>query len=132
MTDFFSNTIVSAILLCAFGLNVGAPQAPTKRPAILVEVQALEKCVGLDCPPWHVPEDIGFCFESDGNFYTGIYRPAPFPWATKGERLRALKDKSVTIELKAKTIWVSAPKLRLSLKRVHHASLFRLANCADN
>jgi hypothetical protein len=123
-----------AALLASLFLVGGITSADDSQPitAILVEVHSMAKCVGLDCPPWPVPDDNDFCFQLGDNFYTGIDRPSPVPWARKGERLLALKGKAVEIIVTDKTIKVRAPRIHLRLKRVHKDAAFQLESCAHN
>ena len=103
-----------------------------RKPAILVEAYSMPKCAGFDCPPWPVPDDRAFCFQSGENFFTGIYLPLGMPWETKGKRLLILEGKSVEIVVTDRSIQVEAPRISLRLKRVHSDPLFRLASCSHN
>ena len=78
------------------------------------------------------PDDNDFCFQAGDDFYTGIDRPSPVPWARKGERLLALQGKAVEIVVTDKTIKVRAPRIHLRLKRVHRDAAFQLESCAHN
>jgi hypothetical protein len=99
--------------------------------AILVEVRSMQKCVGLDCPPWPVPDDSYFCFQAGDDFFTGVYGPFA-PWAKQGKRLQLLKGKTVEIVVTDKHIKVVAPRINLRLKRVHDLHIFQLDSCSRN
>jgi len=103
---------------------------PQHTTAILVEVRSMEKCVGLDCPPWPVPDDSYFCFQAGDNFYAGAYFPWGVPWAKQGKRLHALKGKTLEIVVTDKYIKVVAPRINLRLKRVHDFHIFQLDSCS--
>jgi len=102
---------------------------PEKQNAILVEVQRLPGCAGLDCPPWHTPPDIMFCFQAGDTYFTAESRTAP--WAMSTEKLAPLKGKSVEIVVTKKTIHVTALGLRFNLQRLHHASPFGSPGCTQ-
>ena len=99
--------------------------------ATLVEVYTLPSCSGLDCPPWPVPPDGGFCFQVGDAFYTGMSHQWGVPWATKAKRLMALKGQMVEIFVTEKQIIVVAPRIKLSLYRTHQDSRFKVAACAQ-
>ena len=111
-----------------------ATAARSQQPvaATLVEVHASPKCSGLDCPPWVVPSDLDVCFEAEGKFFTGVYLPWGIPGDTKGERLRALRDKVVMITVTSKQIQVTTAGFKLKLKRVHHDLLFSNPSCTNS
>jgi hypothetical protein len=100
-----------------------------EKTAILVEAYSTRRCVGLDCPPWHVPDDIDFCFQVGDTFYTGTYPPWGVPWAVQGKRLLALQGKTVGIVVTDEQVPVVAPRINVRLKRVHDDPAFRSASC---
>jgi len=121
--------IVGVFLSVVFSNGVTLADQPNKQNAVLVEVQRLPGCAGLDCPPWPTPPDIMFCFQVGETYYTGESRTAP--WATSTEQLASLKGKSVEIAVTAKIIRVTASGLKFRLRRLHHASLFSSPGCSQ-
>jgi hypothetical protein len=105
---------------------------PAAISATLVEVHAIPKCAGFDCPPWPVPDDLSFCFEADGKFFTGVYRPWGFPWNEKREKLLALLGKQVLIVPTERRIRIAISAHNLRLKRVHNDPVFNLPTCAHD
>lgn len=115
------------------GLSLSNPATSaaqtSKQNAVLVEVQHLPGCAGLDCPPWPTPPDIIFCFQAADTYFTAESRTAP--WAMSTEKLAALKGKSVEIVVTKKTIQVTTSGLTFRLRRLHHISLFSAAGCTQ-
>jgi hypothetical protein len=109
--------------------GIAAAEEPKKQSAVLVEFHYLPKCAGLDCPPWHTPPDIDFCFQVGDAFYTGESRSWGVPWASSAEGLTAFKGKSVDIVVTDKSIRVTTPSLNFQLRRFHDGP-FQSAGCA--
>jgi hypothetical protein len=100
--------------------------------AILVETPSTPVCVGLDCPPWPVPNDFGFCFKAGDTYYTGTYFSRAVPWATKGKKLSLLKGQPVEILVMDKEIRVVDSRIKVKLKRVHGDLQFESDSCRYN
>jgi len=131
--DIPTNRSIIGLFASLFLLSGAAyADTPQRTTAILVEVRSMQKCVGLDCPPWPVPDDSYFCFQAGDNFYTGAYLPGGVPWAKQGKRLQALKGKTLEIVVTDKHIKVVAPRINLRLKRVHALHIFQLDSCSYN
>jgi hypothetical protein len=107
-------------------------EIPQRITAILVEAATLPACSGLDCPPWHLPNDVYFCFQVGDDFYSGVYESRGLPWLRGGEKLLAFKGKPVELFATNRKIRVVAPHINLHLKRVRQYPLFRLAACQKN
>jgi hypothetical protein len=122
----------TAALFASLVLLGGAAfgDTPQRVTAILVEIRSMQKCVGLDCPPWPVPDDSYFCFQAGNNFYTGAHLPWGVPWAKQGKKLQALKGKTIEIAVTDEHIKVVAPRINLRLKRVHDLHIFQLDSCS--
>jgi hypothetical protein len=123
------------IALCTSLVLLGAATSAytsQRKTAMLVEVYSTHKCVGLDCPPWPVPDDYDFCFQVGESFYTGTYYPFGVPLAKKGKRLLPFEGKSVEIVVTDKHIEIVAPPINLRLKRVHDDAAFQLNSCSHN
>ena len=131
--DIPTNRSIIGLFASLFLLSGAAyADTPQRTTATLVEVRSMQKCVGLDCPPWPVPDDSYFCFQAGDNFYTGAYLPGGLPWAKQGKRLQALKGKTLEIVVRDKHIKVVAPGINLRLKRVHDLHIFQLDSCSYN
>src|SRR5712692_7727782 len=102
--DILTNRSIIGLFASLFLLSgTASADTPQRTTAILVEVRSMQKCVGLDCPSWPVPDDSYFCFQAGDNFYTGAY----FPWGAggkAGKRLQALKGKTLEIVVTDKDI----------------------------
>lgn len=121
---------VLLVMLLLFS-DVVTGQYSERKTAILADGFAWEKCNGLDCPPWPVPPDGGFCFRAGDSFYTGESRESGLPWATKAKRLLALQGQSMEIIVTEKRIIVMAPRLRLTLDRTHDDGRFKVTACKN-
>jgi hypothetical protein len=112
----------------------GSPGDKSQKPitAILVETSSTPVCVGLDCPPWPVPDDLGFCFQAEGNYYTGMYYSRLWPRATKGKKLSLLKGQSLEILVTDKEIRVVDSRIKVKLTRVHSSPGFQSDSCGHN
>jgi len=97
----------------------------------LVEARSMERCAGLDCPPWPVPPDTYFCFQNGDKYYTGMAQPWSGPGASKVEKLIALQGQTVEILLTNKKIKVVAPALKLTLRRTPRNPTFSLPACRE-
>jgi hypothetical protein len=126
-----ASRVLARIAVLSILATVARCQRPVRVIAIVVEAQATPRCSGLDCPPWHVPDDVDLCFEAGGKIYTGTYRPWGMPWDTKGERLLAMKGKQVRIAFTDKEIVVASAGSDLKLKRVHHNVRFSSVSCSN-
>jgi hypothetical protein len=112
----------------------GVLSADTARKAItatLIEVGTWPLCHGPDCPPWPVPDEVRFCFQSGNNFYTGVYSPRPVPWANAEKKLMAWEGKPVEIIVRDRRIEVLVPGINVRLARVHKEMRFTCGSCAE-
>jgi hypothetical protein len=123
--------IVAIFLSIALVSGAALADKPEKKSAILVEFHYLPKCAGLDCPPWHIPPDIDFCFQVGDTLYVGSPRPWGVPWATNAEGLTAFKGKSVEIVVTEKAIRVTTSNLNLRLRRFHRVPGFEFPGCGQ-
>jgi hypothetical protein len=89
----------------------------------------MPKCPGLACPPWPVPDDLSVCFEADGKYFSGVYRPWGWPWNQNRNTLLALQGQKVSIVPTEKEIRIAIPGHKLRLKRVHNNPIFDMADC---
>jgi hypothetical protein len=112
-------------------MSGGSPgdRSQKKIDAILIEAEPTRLCVGLDCPPWPVPDDFGFCFQAGDTYYTGTYRSRALPWATKGKKLSLLKGQSLDLLVTDKDISVVDSQIKVNLKRVHGDPEFQSDSC---
>jgi hypothetical protein len=98
-----------------------AVDPPKTEKAILVEIQIVQECTGLDCPPppFPVPFDAQLCFRVNDNYYLGAYRLWGFPWAPPGKKLLATKGQTVEIVIEKERVLMKAP---------FHIKLTRISN----
>src|SRR3989442_11017078 len=89
--------IVAIFLSVALVSGVALADKPEKKSAVLVEFHYLPRCAGLDCPPWHIPPDIDFCFQVGDTFYIGGSRPWGVPLGES--RLNRRRSEEHTSEL---------------------------------
>jgi hypothetical protein len=101
----------------AFLAGPHAVDPPKTEKAILVEIQIVQECAGLDCPPppFPVRYDAHLCFRANDNYYLGAYRPWGFPWAPPGKK--PLKGQTVEIGIDNEHILMKAP-LHIKLTRI--------------
>jgi hypothetical protein len=118
--------------LVLISVSSAADKSQKKIVATLVEAPSTRICVGLDCPPWPVPDDFGFCFQEGTYHYTGTYFSRAMPWATKGKRLSLLKGQPVAILVTEKEILVKDSRIKVKLKRVHGDLQFQSDSCRNN
>src|ERR1039458_10744189 len=104
-------------------------EKPERKKAILVETYSAPRCHGLDCPPWHTPPNLDFCFQVGDTYHTAISRPWGFPWANSAKRLLALQGRSVEVVITDKEITVAAPEVNVRLKVVHNDPVFNVDAC---
>jgi hypothetical protein len=100
-----------------------------KKKAILVEAYPAPRCYGLDCPPWHTPPNLDFCFQVGDAYHAAIYRTWGFLGSRTPRRLLALQGQSVEIVITDKEISVAAPQVNVRLKVVHNDPVFKLDAC---
>jgi hypothetical protein len=122
-------TLGCFVSLVLVGVGASVDKSQKKIAAMLIEAPSTPICVGLDCPPWPVPDDFGFCFEAEGAYYTGMYFSRALPWATKGKKLSVLKGQSVEIVVTEKEIRVVDSRIKVKLRRIHGDFLFQSDSC---
>jgi hypothetical protein len=125
-------TLECLAILTLMSVGSAADKSQKKIVAMLVEAPSTRICVGLDCPPWPVPDDFCFCFKAGDIYYTGTYSSRALPWATKGKKLSLLKGQYVEILVTERKIRVVDSRIKGTLRRVHGDIQFQSDSCRHN
>jgi hypothetical protein len=122
--------LVAGVLVGVFLFGGGSLSGKDhKTSMMLVETYSMHPCAGLDCPPWPISDDAGFCFQSGDSYFVGAYYSRGLPWTTKGAKLLALKGQSIEVIITDKDIKVVDARIKVNLKRVHNDSFFKSEPC---